>query len=387
MEEELFKSRKLESVGVLAGGIAHDFNNLLTSYFGNIELAKQKLSSKHEALPHIKTAGLALDKATNLTKQLLTFAKGGDPLLEIIGIKHIIEDSVKLTLSGSNIITNVKLPDNLWQVIADKGQLSQVITNLIINADQAMPDGGTLTIEAKNIENADADVYPHLSGNYVQFTIKDTGLGIISTELEKIFDPYFTTKHEGSGLGLATVHSIVTKHKGNISVESEQGQGTTFTVCLPAVTESQQAVEYSAEEVSANSNPVQVKSNSAHILVMDDNEMILELSTSMLDLFGYSFDTAIDGEQTINKYKAAREAGDPFDIVIMDLTIPGGMGGKETIIKLLDFDPKANVIVSSGYSTDPIMANFDEYGFKGRLEKPFQMDEMKKELSRLISEK
>jgi len=387
MEEELFKSRKLESVGVLAGGIAHDFNNLLTGYFGNIALAKQKLSSKHEAFSHIETAGLALDKATNLTKQLLTFAKGGDPLLEIIGVKQIIEDAVKLSLSGSNIMTKIKLSNDLWQVFADKGQLSQVLTNLIINADQAMPDGGKLTIKAQNIKNADSSFYPHLSGNYVQFTIRDTGHGIASTDLEKIFDPYFTTKHEGSGLGLATVHSIVNKHKGNISVESEQGEGTTFTIFLPAIIQSQQVAEVSAKDVSANGDTEQVEPTPAHILVMDDNEMILDLSTSMLKLFGYSFDTAIDGEKTIEKYMTAKEAGKAFDIVIMDLTIPGSMGGKETVSKLLEFDPQAKVIVSSGYSTDPIMANFGEYGFRGILVKPFQMDDMKKELSRLVSEK
>jgi len=380
MEEEIYKSRQLESVGVLAGGIAHDFNNLLTGYFGNIELAKQNLSSEDKAFSYIETAGLAMERATNLTKQLLTFAKGGDPLIEIVGVKQIIEDSVKLSLSGSNILTNLQLPDDLWQVYADKGQLSQVMTNLIINADQAMPDSGTLTIKAKNIENNTADVYPYLSGNYVQFTISDTGFGITSTELGKIFDPYFTTKNEGSGLGLATVHSIITKHKGNISVESELGEGSTFTISLPAVKNTKQVVE-----VSTGTKIDTDESVTGNILVMDDNEMILELSTSMLDLLGYSVDTAIDGTKAIEKYIAASEGSNPFDVVIMDLTIPGGMGGKEAASKLLDFDPKAKVIVSSGYSTDPIMANFRQYGFKGRLAKPFQMDDMKKELSALIS--
>ena len=379
IEEELFKARKLKSVGVLAGGIAHDFNNILTVLFGNMELAKLSLPRDHTAYTHIETANQALERATNLTEQFLTFAKGGDPIFETVNMKQVIQDSIAFNLSGSNVKTALSLPDNLWQIKADKGQLSQVIANLAINAKQAMPEGGTLHIDAENIEELKEGTASHLSGVFVKLCMRDEGSGIAGKHLEKIFDPYFSTKQTGSGLGLATVHSIIAKHKGHISVDSKLGIGSTFTIYLPA--------EKSALRPTTTTYPDMTEKlthPSRHLLIMDDEESIRDLSAEMLGVYGYTVDSAVDGKEAIEKYISAAKTGYSFDIVIMDLTIPGGMGGKETIKKLLTIDPKAKVIVSSGYSTDPIIANYSDYGFRGRLVKPFKIEDLENELSRVM---
>ena len=378
-EEELLKSKKLESVGILAGGIAHDFNNIFTGLFGNIELAKTGLSRDHEAYPQIEAANQALEKATNLTKQLLTFAKGGDPILEEVNLQQVVQTSITFNLSGSNVKAHLNLPDDLWQVKADKGQISQVITNLIINAKQAMHDGGSLYIEAENIKDLKESTARHLSGDFVKFSMRDEGVGISAKHVERIFDPYFSTKQTGSGLGLATVHSIITQHNGHISVVSKPDIGTTFTIFLPA--------EKSSHKPAATTHPDLAEkptSTPGYILIMDDEEMVRKVSAAMLKRFGYAVDFAVDGKTALEKYISADKRGNSFDIVIMDLTIPGGMGGKEAVNKLLAIDPEAKVIVSSGYSTDPVMANYSEYGFKGRLVKPFQMETLKTEICRVI---
>jgi PAS domain S-box-containing protein len=378
-EEELFKSKKLESIGVLAGGIAHDFNNIFTGLFGNIELAKMELSRDHEAYPHIEAANQALERATNLTKQLLTFAKGGDPILEEVNLQQVVQTSITFNLSGSNVKAHLNLPDDLWQVKADKGQISQVIANLIINAKQAMPDGGSLYIEAENIKDLNESTVRHLSGDFVKFSIRDEGVGISAKHVERIFDPYFSTKQTGSGLGLAAVLSIITQHNGHISVASKPDIGTTFTIFLPAEKSSYKPTV--TTHLDLTEKPT---STSGHILVMDDEEMVRNVSAAMLKRCGYTVDFAVDGEAAIEKYISADKSGNSFDIVIMDLTIPGGMGGKEAVNRLLAIDPEAKVIVSSGYSTDPVMANYSDYGFKGRLVKPFQMETLKTEICRVI---
>jgi PAS domain S-box-containing protein len=370
VEKERLKSRKLESLGLLADGIAHDFNNILTGLFGNLELAKLKLSSDHDAYQHVKTANLAMDRATALATQLLTFAKGGDPLFEAVDIAQVIQDSIELSLSGSNIRSILKLQQDLWVLNADKGQLSQVITNLLINASHAMPRGGTLTIEAINIEEDTNHIIPNISGGFVCIKIIDEGVGISEEQQKYIFDPYFTTKKSGSGLGLATAHSIITKHNGYISVESELDKGTTFSIYLPANSD-----EQSADKLTLNNTGKTVQ-NSGKILVMDDEEMILDISTKLLELLGYSVETAADGKQAIERYIDADKCGDPFDVVIMDLTIPGGEGGEEVIKELLKINPLAKTIVSSGYSSGKVMSNYTEYGFNGRLVKPFLMKDL-----------
>jgi len=378
VEKEILKSKKLESVGLLAGGIAHDFNNIMTGLFGNLELAKIKLSPDHASYHHIQTANQALNTATNLTHQLLTFAKGGDPLFEIVNVKQIIEDSLKLSLSGSNISSVLLLQDDLWMISADKGQLSQVIINLLINADHAMSERGSLTIEANNIEKYSTNIASNLSGKFICIKISDDGEGISQEALKHIFDPYFTTKQFGSGLGLATAHSIVAKHNGTISVESERGKGTTFSLYFPAKPEAQIRNE------TILNKPKKSLESSAKVLVMDDEKIILNLATEMLKSLGYSVDTAIDGEQAIDKYKAANKEGRPFDVIIMDLTIPNGMGGEETIKQLLKINPQIKVIVSSGYSTGQIMSNYRDYGFKARLVKPFLMKDLEYKLFKIL---
>lgn len=381
MEMDLEKNRKLESVGVLAGGIAHDFNNILTGLFGNIELAKLKLQPDNAAYTYIQTAHKALERASSLTKQLLTFAKGGDPILQTLEITQVIQDSVEFTLSGSNVRTVLNLPENLWQVKADKGQVSQVIANLVINADQAMPNGGTLIIKAENLKDIDNGHLPYISGDFVKLSIRDHGPGISEELKGKIFDPYITTKASGSGLGLTVVHSIISKHNGHINVDSQLGFGATFVIYLPADRSPQSTNDEPSSSVSEKS-PSKLK----HILVMDDDEMILDLSTHMLESFGYTSETAMDGEKAVEKYVSARQSGNPFDVAIVDLTIPGGIGGREVVEKLLTIDPDAKIIVSSGYSTDPVMANYSTHGFKGRIVKPFRMADLKNELSRVLEQ-
>jgi CheY-like chemotaxis protein len=345
--------------------------------FGNMELAKFKTPRESPAYLHLQTADQALKRATSLTRQLLTFAKGGDPVLEEVNPRSVIQDTVAFNLSGSNVYYRFNAPHNLWHMKADKGQISQVIANLTINAKESMPEGGVLYINAENI----SDVDPDLQGDFVKLTIRDEGVGIQPKYLDKIFDPYFSTKQTGSGLGLATAHSIITRHNGRISVESNLKHGTIFTIYLPA-----QRSSAEPDSASGQKAPEKADSVSGHVLVMDDEEMLRDLYADMLQLSGYTVDCAADGREAIRKFSAAAQEGNPFDIVIMDLTIPGGMGGKETVKEILAIDPEAKVIVASGYSDDPVVADYRDYGFHGTLIKPFQIEDLKKELRRVMSQ-
>ena len=381
LEEELLKTRKLESVSVLAGGIAHDYNNILTALFGNIQLAMLKLPPDHAAYTYMQTASQALKRASSLTQQLLTFATGGDPLLAVVNIEHVLQDSVQFALSGSKTKIALNLTDDLWPVKADKSQLSQAFANLTINARQAMPEGGTLYVETKNIKETNENIDSLLSGDFIQISIRDQGLGISRDHIDKIFDPYFTTKESAHGLGLASVHSIITKHNGHISVDSELGIGTTFTVRLPAERSSPQTIDEHPSSLAEKSRPTL-----GHVLVMDDEETIRDLSVEMIESFGYTVDAAADGKEALEKYISADKIGNPYDVLIMDLTIPGGMGGAETVKELLSIDPEAKAIVCSGYSNNPVMANHNKHGFRGRLAKPFMMADLEKELSRVLKQ-
>ena len=379
IEEELFQAKKLESVGLLAGGIAHDFNNILAGLFGNIELAKRKIPEDHVAYSYLQVAHQSLERATNLTNQLLTFAKGGEPILEAVGVEQVIEAVLQFNLSGSQVKAEIDLPEDLWPVNADKGQLGQVFANLTINAKHAMPMGGTLHVTGENISTGSNVVPNGLSGDYVKLHMCDEGIGMTTDILDKIFDPYFSTKKAGSGLGLATVRSIVEKHNGWIGVASEPGQGTTFTICLPAEKTCHKiSVDRTSPEAISTSEPV------GKILVVDDEEIVRKLLKDMLNISGYSVETADDGGMGRDKYLAAKDSENPFDLVIMDLTIPGGMGGKEAAENILNVDPTARIIASSGYSTDPVMARYQEYGFKGRLVKPFRLADLENEISRVL---
>lgn len=366
-DEEQLKLKKLESVGVLAGGIAHDFNNLLAGLFGNIEMAKRSLPEDHKAWRYLNTAGQSLENATNLTQQLLTFAKGGEPIKEIIPIGNLLEDATQFSLRGSNVRLQSQISADLYPVNADRGQLNQVISNLVINARQAMPEGGILLLRAEN----------HGAGDQreIRISFRDQGTGIAPQYLDKVFDPYFTTKQQGSGLGLASCYSIVSKHGGRITVESELNQGSTFTIYLPAATPELEGGSLPEQQSDDAANG---EARSVRVLLMDDEETIREICGEMLKDMGHQVSYAVDGEDALEKYRAALRCGRAFDIVISDLTIPGGMGGQELVQELFHLDPHAKIIVSSGYATDPVMANYRQYGFHGRVAKPYHFAELQK---------
>jgi len=373
MEEELLKVQKLESIGILAGGIAHDFNNILTATLGNISLARmyEDPADKDRRLIEAERASM---QARDLTQQLLTFSRGGAPVLQNTSITELIKDCASFVLRGSNVRCDLSIPDDLWPVRVDEGQISQVINNIVINADQAMPEGGIIKVCAENMAIGMEHALPLKNGEYIRISIADQGIGIKEEYLRKIFDPFFTTKQKGNGLGLATSYSIVKNHSGHITVESEMGIGTTFRIYLPAC----------PEEVLTDREEVKVKlvMGEGKVLVMDDEKRIRDLAEEMLSSLGYSITTAVDGSEAVEIYQEAMESGTPFGAVIMDLTVPGGMGGKEAIRKLIEVDPEVRAIVSSGYSNDPIMSDFREYGFSGFIAKPYRVGELSAALHR-----
>ncbi|MBU1986156.1 MAG: response regulator, partial [Proteobacteria bacterium] len=383
MEMECIRSQRIESLGIVAGGIAHDFNNLLTAILGNISLAR-RMAKDNDAISNLLAeTEKASSRAKNLTHQLLTFAKGGAPVTTLTSTRKLIEESARFSSSGSNIKCHFDIADDLWQVEIDEGQIGQVIQNLVINADQTMKQGGAVDIGAENIiidQNDDISLTP---GNYIKIYVKDKGEGIASQYLDKIFDPYFTTKETGHGLGLSICYSIIKKHSGLITVASEQGVGSTFSLYLPAA--DQQLLEQ-AQQNAATETTAKILSGQGKLLIMDDEQIIREVASQMLTYLGYSVELAADGEEALQKYRQAFDQGAPFDAVIMDLTIPEGMGGKEAIEHLLRIDPEIKAIVSSGYANDPIMANFKDYGFQGVMPKPFNMEEASNTLKKVLTE-
>ena len=376
LEEELRKAHNLESLGVLAGGIAHDFNNLLTGIMGNISLAKALMNPRDKTYMRLDEAEKAVWRARDLTQQLLTFSKGGAPVRKTASIEQIVMDSASFVLRGSNVRCEFVVPDHVWPVEADEGQMSQVINNLIINSDQAMPDGGIIKVHIENLPDGQRDQLTLNEDKYVKISIEDHGVGIPEEHLQKIFDPYFTTKQRGSGLGLATVYSIIKSHEGYISVESKVGKGTTFHFYLPASQNDPQATGLTKD--------ASIK-GSGRILVMDDEEIIREVAVEILGHLGYRVVAFCDGAEAVEEYRKALENGEPFAAVIMDLTVPGGMGGKETMKKLLEIDSKVIGIVSSGYSNDPILAHYRDYGFSGVAAKPYNMEEIGRGLHELLA--
>lgn len=378
LAEESIKAEKLESLGLLAGGIAHDFNNILTAILGNITFAKLSVDQEGRVFQKLSEAENATFKAKDLTQQLLTFSRGGAPLREAFSIRDVVKESAQFALRGSNVRCDFVFPDGLWTAVADPGQISQVIHNLVLNACQAMPKGGVVTISAENITISPGSPKPLKAGPYIRISVTDRGTGIAKEKLEKIFTPYFTTKPSGTGLGLTTSRAIITNHGGLLEAESEISQGSTFSFFLPASAQ-QMMVQPPSREADLKGH--------GKILVMDDDELIREISYDLLIHLGYEPATAKDGEEAIALFQKAREATSPFDAAILDLTVPGGMGGKETVRELLKIDPMAKIIVSSGYATDPVLTHYQHHGFQGVLVKPYKIEQLNAVLLEILGRK
>jgi len=372
LQGELERSSRLESLGVLAGGIAHDFNNLLTTILGNLGLAAMDQRAMATAGEYISGAERGAKRAKDITQQLLTFAKGGDPVRTSVLLPEVVREATSFASHGSKVQFEYDFPANLPLADVDAGQISRVVHNLVLNAVQAMPDGGTVSMALAAVTLKAEEVEALPPGAYLLLTVADTGKGILPENLPKIFDPYYSTKNKAgnSGLGLATVRSIIKKHNGCIRVESRVGQGTTFRIWLPA-----------AGQVAAPVFPVQPKEKAkgpARVLIMDDEDVIRRLAGRMLSMAGHETVTAADGAEAVRAYTAVRQSGNAFDLVIFDLTVPGGMGGKDALQELLKADPGIRAIASSGYSNDPVMANPRTYGFCTSLPKPYTVPDLMK---------
>ncbi|MDQ7783437.1 MAG: ATP-binding protein [Desulfomonilaceae bacterium] len=376
MEDELLKTHKLDSLGTLAGGIAHDFNNLLTGILGNISLVQEQRDLSTKSHSRLLDAAKAANRAQDLTRQLSTFSKGGAPIKTSASISQLLKDCTGFVLRGTKVRGRFSIPDDLWHVDMDAGQISQVIDNLVINAAQAMPNGGPVLVRASNVVVRREHHLPLDEGRYVRVSIADQGTGIPKEHIRKIFDPYFTTKQTGSGLGLATSYSIIKRHGGLITVRSKVGVGTTFYFFLPA------SSHQPASSIRTISDEGCIR---RRILIMDDEELIRTLGKELLTAHGFDVDVARDGLEALQVYQRAMVSGRPVDLVVMDLTIPGGMGGKETIAEMVRLDPHVKAIVSSGYSNDPIMSDYARYGFKAVLPKPYDGRQMCELIEGLLS--
>jgi two-component system cell cycle sensor histidine kinase/response regulator CckA len=379
LEAEVFRARKLESLGVLAGGIAHDFNNLLTGILGYLSVARDSLDSRAEAESALTEAETAARAAGRLTQQLLTFAKGGDPVRRAIDAAPAVREAATFAARGTTTSCVFDFVQEPWTVLADPGQLGQVVSNLVINAVQAMPSGGTLIVGLSNETVEAAAGLPLPPGPYLRLTVSDSGEGIKPEDLNRIFDPYFTTKETGTGLGLTTCYSIVAKHGGGISVESKPGAGTTFTVRLPAFP------RRAPDEIGEGRG--RLWPGTGRILVMDDDLIVGGFLVRALTKLGYKAVLARDGGQALRLFSEARDAGAPYCAVILDLTVPGGMGGAETLKRLRLVDPGVPAIVSSGYSRDPILSAYKKHGFDAALAKPYQAQHLSQVLHDLLGKR
>lgn len=373
IDTELMKMSKLESIGILAGGIAHDFNNLLTGISGNISIIKNYRYHSEDVSDIITNIEKAVGRATGLTKQLLTFAKGGEPLLVPSSLKNIIRDSVNFIVNSPGIKCEINISDDIKTVMIDPNQISQAINNLLINSIHAMKNGGMIFISACNIEKMPREI-PVKNGQYVELTISDTGCGISPKNINKIFDPFFTTKTNGTGLGLTSTFSIIKRHRGFIIVNSEENEGTTFRIYLKST---EKAV--SQKDIK---DGIPLKQGNGSVLIMDDETYILDILVKMLNHQGYTVDCAANGEEAVRFYTERFLRNDPYDHVILDLTVINGMGGRETVLALKKINPAIKAIVSSGYSDNPVMANYKEYGFSGVLTKPYTLEDVLKSIEK-----
>lgn len=376
-EDELARSQKLESLGLLAGGLAHDFNNLLTIILGNVEMAAETATASAAGQPHLQRAGQAAQRARALTDQLLTFARGGAPQRQSLDLAALVDDVALLALSGARHTCTMALDADLWRVDADPGQMSQVVGNILINARQAMPDGGAVVVTGRNVP---ADASPLDGRESVLLEIRDDGPGIPRNLLGRIFDPYFTTKDEGSGLGLAIAYSIIKRHDGLLQVESQPGRGATFRIHLP------RGGLAAADVETANATRSEAATLAGRrVLVMDDEADVRSLLSHMLQRMGASVELTADGEQAVAAYARARDEERPFDVVLCDLTIAGGQGGCETVRRLQQLDPAARAVAMSGYSHDAALADHASHGFAAALQKPFTNDHLRSTLAALFA--
>ncbi len=377
LEEERLKTQKLEAIGTLAGGIAHDFNNLLQGVFGYISLARLRQNNREKSLAALEEAEKALHMTIKLTNQLLTFSKGGKPVKRPGDLRPIIENAAKFALSGSRSDCRF-VADDLWLAEVDEGQIGQVIQNIVLNADQAMPEGGLVEITAKNVRAPGKNLPQQLQeGRFIEIVIKDRGIGIPEQYQSKIFDPYFTTKEKGSGLGLATSYSIMKNHGGLIAVNSTVGLGAAFSLYIPA-TDIVRKTEPARPARPASAGP------GGRILMMDDEQVIRNVAAELITTLGHRVEFAEHGNDVLEKYEAAIRAGKPFDAVILDLTIRGGMGGAEAVRELQKIDPGVRAVVSSGYSDDSIASNHRAQGFKAFLKKPYDVDSLREVLDMVL---
>ncbi|MDA8239009.1 MAG: ATP-binding protein [Nitrospiraceae bacterium] len=376
LAEERLRTQKLEAIGTLAGGIAHDFNNLLQGVFGYMSMAKMNLDRREKAAAMLEQAEKALGMSVNLATQLLTFAKGGRPVKKCIALLPVIENAAKFALSGSSSDCRIHIEEGLWCVEADEGQMGQVIQNIVLNASEAMPGGGTVTISAGNMD-IPAGEKPSMpeGGKFVRIVIEDKGIGIPEKYLTQIFDPYFTTKQKGSGLGLATSYSIIRNHGGVIDVASAADRGTTFSIYVPTC----------APEAAITQPAASAGQRAGRVLIMDDEEMVRLVATEMLEALGHDAEAARDGDEAIVRFLDARKSGKPFDVVILDLTVKGGMGGEHTVRKIQEIDPGVLAVVSSGYADNPVVAGFRSHGFAAFLNKPYRIDALRDCLSALLA--
>lgn len=376
-EEALNNAQKLESIGVLAGGIAHDFNNLLGGLFGNIDLAYAAVEQDNckEALGSLANAIGGLERARALTRQLLTFAKGGTPVIKPVMMEQVLANSTAFALSGSNVNYKLAIAPDLWLCSGDENQLAQVVDNLVINARQAMPDGGLVMVRAENVI-LKKGAHPILNpGPYLKIVVQDTGIGIPKELKARIFDPFFSTKEQGSGLGLAIVYSIIKRHQGAIDVESEPTQGTAFNVYLPA------AEQQVAPEVASIISDYH---DTGDILILDDEPIILSVLSRILNGIGFSPITTLSGDEALRMVRDKKKLGQSFRAAILDLTIRGGRGGREIVGELIQIDPSIKAIVSSGYHDDPVLAAPHEFGFHAKLIKPYSIQEVSSVLQNLF---
>ena len=376
MEEEVMRAQKLESIGVLAGGIAHDFNNFLTVILNGIFYLEETCDGDEVSKTVMEDMKNVVEKAKTVSSELLTFSRGGAPVKEVTSIATLIKNNIEFFLSGSNVKANIDIDKGLWAAEADAGKIVQALSNTVLNAVHAMPDGGTLEVKASNEIIKDSPDLPIEKGKYIRISILDHGSGIENDALSKIFDPYYTTKSKATGMGLTTAYSIIKHHEGQIDVNSEPGKGTEVIIHLPA---------YDIEPALKEEITEHAMTEGLKLLFMDDEKRLREIVSKLLRLSGHKVAEAANGSEAIQQFEEAMNSGKPFDAVILDLTIPGGMGGKETIEKLLEFDSTVKAIVASGYSNDPVVANFRDYGFSGSLQKPYMVEDLIDKLNEILA--